>query len=153
MGILGGLDDKPAEIMANGGDEPVAFPYSDHGVNQVGYCLAAHRDTVANNPDLVKRFVAATVRSYAEAAADPDAAVDAMADIVGGSMAGDEGKAQSRAVLDVTLGILYSGANSEKVLGLNVPSDWDDMLALMKTYNDLETDMMVADFYTNDFLP
>ena len=153
VGILGGLDDKPAEIMANGGDEPVAFPYSDHGVNQVGYCLAAHRDTVANNPDLVKRFVAATVRSYAEAAADPDAAVDAMADIVGGSMAGDEGKAQSRAVLDVTLGILYSGANSEKVLGLNVPSDWDDMLALMKTYNDLETDMMVADFYTNDFLP
>ncbi len=26
VGILGGLDDKPAEIQANGGDEPVAFP-------------------------------------------------------------------------------------------------------------------------------
>ena len=101
----------------------------------------------------MKRFVAATVKSYQEAEADPDAAVNSMADIVGGSMASDEGKAQSRAVLDVTLGILYSGANSDKVLGMNVPSDWEDMLTLMKEYNDLETEKTAADFYTNDFLP
>jgi NitT/TauT family transport system substrate-binding protein len=42
VGILGGIDDKPAEIKANGGDEPVIFPYSDYGVNQVGYCLSTH---------------------------------------------------------------------------------------------------------------
>jgi NitT/TauT family transport system substrate-binding protein len=108
---------------------------------------------VKNNPDLVKRFVAATVKAYKAAESDPDAAVAAIADIVGGSMASDEGKAQSRAVLDVTLGLLYSGGNSDKVLGLNVASDWEDMLALMKTYNDLETDKKASDFYTNDFLP
>lgn len=153
VGILGGIDDKPAEIKANGGDDPVIFPYSDYGVNQVGYCLSTHTDTVKNNPDLVKRFVAATMKAYKAAEADPDAAVAAIADIVGGSMASDEGKAQSRAVLDVTLGLLYSGGNSDKVLGLNVASDWEDMLALMKTYNDLETDKMASDFYTNDFLP
>lgn len=153
VGILGGIDDKPAEIKANGGDDPVIFPYSNYGVNQVGYCLSTHEDTLKNNPDLVKRFVAATVKSYKEAEADPDAAVAAMADIVGGSMASDEGKAQSRAVLDVTLGVLYSEANSDKVLGMNVASDWEDMLALMKTYNDLETEKSAADFYSNDFLP
>ena len=153
VGILGGLDDKPAEIKANGGDDPVAFPYSDFGVNQVGYCLSAHQDTVKNSPELVKRFVAATVKAYKETEADPTAAVDAMADIVGGSMASDEGKAQSRAVLDVTLGILYSGANSDKILGMNVSSDWEGMLSLMKTYNDLETDKSASDFYTNAFLP
>jgi NitT/TauT family transport system substrate-binding protein len=151
VGILGGLDDKPAEIQANGGDEPVAFPYSDYGVNQVGYCISTHEDTVKNNPELVKRFVAATVKAYKEAEADPDAA--SMADIVGGSMASDEGKAQSRAVLDVTLGILYSSANDDQVLGMNVPADWEDMLALMKTYNELETEKTAVDFYTNDFLP
>ncbi len=153
VGILGGIDDKPAEIKANGGDDPVIFPYSDYGVNQVGYCLSTHTDTVKNNPDLVKRFVAATVKAYKAAEADPDAAVAAIADIVGGSMASDEGKAQSRAVLDVTLGLLYSSGNSGKVLGLNVASDWEDMLALMKTYNDLETDKTASDFYTNEFLP
>ncbi len=152
IGILGGLDDKPAEIRANGGDDPVTFPYSDYGVNQVGYCISARTDTVAENPDLVRRFVQATMEAYAAAEADPDEAVDAMADIVGGSMASDEGKAQARAVLDVTLGVLYSKANAEKQLGLHVASDWADMLTLMEQYNDLETDMAAEDFYTNDFL-
>ncbi|MGC1488161.1 MAG: ABC transporter substrate-binding protein, partial [Albidovulum sp.] len=131
VGILGGIDDKPAEIKANGGDDPVIFPYSDFGVNQVGYCVSARKELIASNPDLVKRFVAATIKSYKAAEADPDAAVNAMGDIVGGTMNEDEGKAQSRAVLDVTLGLLYSAANTEKKLGLNVPSDWADMVALM----------------------
>ncbi len=153
VAILGGLDDKPAEIKANGGDDPVTFAYSDFGVNQVGYCLSTHKDTVANNPDLVKRFVGATMKAYAETEKDPAAAVDSMADIVGGTMAEDEGKAQASSVLAVTLGVLYSSANTDKQLGMHVASDWEDMLGLMKDYNDLETDMVAADFYTNDFLP
>ncbi|HKP26690.1 MAG TPA: ABC transporter substrate-binding protein [Dongiaceae bacterium] len=153
VGILGGLDDKPAEIKANGGADPVTFPYSDYGVNQVGYCIVTHKDTIAKNPDLVKRFVTATIQAYKETEKNPDAAIASMADIVGGSMAEDAGKAQARAVLDVTLGVLYSKANKDKVLGLNVASDWDDMLALMKNYNDLKTDQPATAFYTNDFLP
>lgn len=152
VGILGGLDDKPAEIKANGGEDPVTFPYSDFGVNQVGYCISAHTDTVANNPDLVKRFVDATLKSYAEAEKDPDAAVASMADIVGGTMAEDEGKAQARSVLDVTLSVLYSNANTEKKLGMNVPSDWSDMVLLLKEYNDLDPDADPASFYTNEFV-
>jgi len=153
VGMLGGLDDKPAEIKAAGGAAPVTFPYSDYGVNQVGYCISATKELVEKNPDLVKRFMAATLKAYEETAADPDAAVAAMADIVGGSMNTDEGRAQARAVLDVTLGVLYSKANTDKVLGLNVPPDWDDMLVLMKTYNDLKTEQPTAAFYTNDFVP
>src|SRR5262249_51650393 len=87
VGLLGGLDDKPAEIKANGGADPVTFPYSDFGVNQVGYCIVTTEDMVKNHPDLVKRFMAATVKSYKEAEAHPDQAIASMADIVGGSMA------------------------------------------------------------------
>ena len=152
VAILGGLDDKPAEIKANGGDDPVAFPYSDFGVNQVGYCITTHKDTIANNPDLVKRFMDATVASYANAEKNPDSAVDAIADIVGGSMAEDAGKVQTRSVLDVTLGILYSGGNTERKLGLNVESDWADMIALMKEYNDLDPAIDPTTFYTNEFI-
>jgi len=153
VGILGGLDDKPAEIKANGGAEPVTFPYSDFGVNQVGYCIAASTDTVAKNPDLVKRFVAATVKAYKETEADPDKAIASMSDIVGGSMAEDAGKEQAREVLGVTLKVLYSKANTDKVLGKNVPEDWADMLKLMQDFNDLKTDKPATAFYTNDFLP
>ena len=152
VGILGGLDDKPAEIKANGGAQPVTFAYSDFGVNQVGYCIVTNTETLKNNPDLVKRFVEATLKSYKEAEGKPDAAIAAMADIVGGTMAEDQGKAQARAVLDVTLGVLYSKANTDKKLGLNVASDWDDMLNLMKTYNALQTDKPASAFYTNEFV-
>jgi NitT/TauT family transport system substrate-binding protein len=153
VGLLGGLDDKPAEIKANGGAQPVTFAYSDFGVNQVGYCIAANTKTVAANPDLVKRFVAATIKSYKATEADPKAAIDSMADIVGGTMLTDDSKAQALAVLDVTLSVLYSPANKNKQLGLNVASDWDDMLKLMKTYNGLQTDKPATAFYTNAFLP
>ncbi len=67
-------------------------------------------------------------------------------------MAEDEGKAQSRAVLDVTLGLLYSGANTDKKLGLNVASDWESMVNLMKEYNDLDPNADPASFYTNEFI-
>ena len=30
------------------------FPYSDFGVNQVGYCIGAHNDTIKNNADVAK---------------------------------------------------------------------------------------------------
>ena len=153
VGILGGLDDKPAEIKANGGADPVTFAYSDFGINQVGYCIVTHTDTVAKKPDLVKRFLAATMKAYKETEANPDAAIASMADIVGGSMAEDQGKQQARAVLDVTLGILYSKNNTDKRLGYNVPKDWEEMIELMKKYNDLQTDKPASAFYTNDFLP
>ena len=152
VGILGGFDDKPAEIKTAGGKDPLIFAYSDFGVNQVGYCIATHADTIKTKPDLVKRFMAATLKAYKEAEKNPDAAVASMGDIVGGTMNEDQGKAQARAVLGVTLGVLYSKANKDKKLGFNVPADWDDMLALMKKYNGLETDEPATAFYTNDFV-
>ncbi len=152
VGMLGGLDDKPAEIKAAGGQQPVTFPYFDYGVNQVGYCITTTKDTVKNKPDLVKRFVQATMKAYADTVKNPDAAVASMADIVGGTMNEDQGKAQARAVLDVTIGVLISAANKDKKLGLNVPSDWEDMIALMKKYNDLDPKADPKSFYTNEFL-
>lgn len=152
VGMLGGLDDKPAEIKAAGGQPPVGFPYSDYGVNQVGYCITTTKDMVSNKPDLVKRFVQATMKAYGETLKNPDSAIGSMADIVGGTMNEDQGKVQARAVLDVTLGVLFSAANKDKKIGLNVPSDWDDMIALMKKYNDLDPKADPKTFYTNEFL-
>jgi NitT/TauT family transport system substrate-binding protein len=150
--MLGGLDDKPAEIRANGGDDPVLFPYSDYGVDQVGYCISTRRDLVESNPDLVDRFVDATIEAYTQTEADPDTAVAAIADIVGGTMAEEQGMMQARSVLDVTLGILYSSANTERQLGLNVPSDWESMVSLMQEYNDLDPEAEATSFYTNQFI-
>ena len=50
--MLGGIDDKPAEIVAHGGDMPVEIPYSSYGVYQPGYSIAANTELVKSNPDL-----------------------------------------------------------------------------------------------------
>ena len=47
------------------------FPYSGFGVDQVGYCIVARKDLVKNNPDLVKRFVQATIKAYKETEETP----------------------------------------------------------------------------------
>jgi NitT/TauT family transport system substrate-binding protein len=150
--MLGGIDDKPAEIEANGGKTPIAFNYADYGVAQPGYAIVAHRDTVKDNPDLTKRFVHATLESVKAAQADPNAAIAAIINW-NASMEEDKTKVQARKVLDVTLSILLSPNNKEKRIGLNVPEDWASALALLEKYNDVKTDMKASDFYTNDFVP
>lgn len=75
--------------------------------------------------------------------------MNAIGDIVGGTMNEDEGKAQSRAVLDAMLGLLFSAGNTNKTLGLNVPSDWADMVDVMKKHNDLDPAADPTTFYTN----
>jgi NitT/TauT family transport system substrate-binding protein len=148
--MLGGIDDKPAEIEANGGKPPVEFLYSDYGVDQPGYAIATHRDLVKSNPDLVRRFVYATLRGVKAAKADPDAAVKALSNW---SSLDDAQTKQARQVLDVTLSILYSKHNVQKRLGLNVAQDWASALDLLKKYRGLETNMSYAQFYTNQFVP
>ncbi len=150
--ILGGMDDKPAEIEANGGKPPIIFNYADYGVAQPGYAIVAHKDTVANQPDLCKRFVAATIQSVQEAKDHPEEAVNALAEA--NAIKPDKTEQiQARKVLDVTLSILYSKANTAHQLGLNVPADWESALSLLENYEQLKTTMQPADFYTNQFVP
>lgn len=147
--MLGGMDDKPAEIKANGGKQPIILNYADFGVDQPGYAIVARKEMVENNPDLVQRFVRATLKAVKAAEADPDASIQAL---INWSGSVEDQKEQAREVLDVTLSILYSANNKDKVVGLNVPEDWESALAILKEYKELKTDQPASAFYTNQFV-
>ena len=150
--ILGGMDDKPAEIEANGGKPPVIFNYADYGVYQPGYAIAAHRDMVKDKPDVVAGFVKGTLMATKAALEDPDAAIQSLISWKANTEDEKE-RIQARKVLDVTLSILYSPNNKERQLGLNVPADWESALTLLKEHTDFQTDMTADQFYTNAFVP
>ena len=150
--MLGGIDDKPAEIEANGGKPPITFNYADYGISQPGYAIVAHQDTVKQQPDLAKRFVHATLLAVKTAKADPDAAIASLINW-NASMEEDKVRKQARQVLDVTLSILYSPNNKEKRLGLNVDADWSSALDVLRKYDNVQTDKKASDFYSNDFVP
>jgi NitT/TauT family transport system substrate-binding protein len=150
--MLGGIDDKPAEIAANGGQPPIIFNYADYGVYQPGYAIVTHKDLVKDNPDLVRRFVAGTLAAVEAAKANPDDAVKSLINWKA-STEDEKEKIQARKVLDVTLSILISPNNKEKRIGLNVEADWASALELLKKFSHVETSMKASEFYTNDFLP
>ena len=148
--ILAGIDDKPAQIEQEGGDTPVIFNYADYGVAQPGYVIVAHKDMVAENPDLVQRMVTATLESVQACLDDREACTKALVDY--NSQLADT-ETMVRKQLDVSLDILYSPNNKDQCLGLNVPEDFAGVIDLMKQYLEFETTMAPEDFYTNEFIP
>ena len=130
VGILGGLDDKPAEIKANGGDEPVTFAYSDFGVNQVGYCIVDPHRHGREQSRSGEALRGATMKAYAETEAIPTLRSPRWPTSSAARWPRTRARRRRSAVLDVTLGMLYSAGQHEKKLGLQCASDWEDMLAL-----------------------
>ncbi len=144
--LLGGITDQP-NLMRKHGHEVSVIPFYEFGVNTIGMTLIANPEMIADNPDVVGRFVKATQKSYEAMFADPDAAVAAVkkekADL-------DEATLKSQ-ILE-TSDIIQRGSVEGEPFGYNPPETWDQTLEIMKTYRGLETDMPATDFYTNEFI-
>ncbi len=145
--IMSGLDNQSLTLAAQG--VPITdFGYAANGVNTVGLTIHANRDTLASNPDLVRRFVKATIRSFEAAIKDPDASIKA-----GQKVKPDLDTALSLAQLKVGIGLIKSPASKDLPPGQFAAKDWADTVELMKTYQDLQTDLKPEEFYTNEFVP
>lgn len=144
--LLGGISDQP-NLMRKHGHEVTIIPFYEIGVNTVGMTLITHPDMIAENPDLVRRFVQATQRSYQAMFDEPDAAVAAVkaekADL-------DEDTLTSQ--VTETVDIIQRGLPEDHPFGYNDPEVWAQTLDIMKTYRGLETDKPATAFYTNDFV-
>ena len=145
--ILSGLDNQSLLIPQKG--VPITdFSYASLGVNTVGLCIHASEETIAKNPDLVRRFVAATRAAFEAAQANPEASI-AAGKVVSPDMDHDLAMAQ----LKVGLGLMPSPRAPTAAVGTMQQQDWDDTVAIMKQYQDLKTDKTGASFFTAQFLP
>src|SRR5258708_5506728 len=122
--IESGLDNQSLTLVAQG--LPVTdFGYAANGVNTVGLTIHTNRDTLAGNPDLVRRFVKATIRSFQAAIKDPDASIKA-----GQKVKPDLDTALSLAQFKVGIGLIKSPASKDLPPGQFAAQD----LADTKTY-------------------
>jgi NitT/TauT family transport system substrate-binding protein len=145
--LLGGIDDQYFLIEAQG-HEPAALRFADLGVNTVGITVHTHEDVLAENPDLVRRFVKASVRSWQAALDDPEAAVEAALKVKP-----DLNRESTLKQLQVDLGLLFSPNTEGQGIGYGAEADWQHTKELLAEYRELDTDREVASFYTNEFLP
>ena len=144
--LLGGADDQYFLIKYQG-QEPHALRYSEHGANIVGMTILTSTDLIENNPDLVERFVRASVRSWEAAIENPEAAVEA------GVREKPDLNAQSTLdQLMVDIELLRSPASPDRI-GWGAEEDWTRTIELLKKYRGLETDQDWTAFHTNEFVP
>jgi NitT/TauT family transport system substrate-binding protein len=146
-GLLAGLDSQVV-ILNHKGLQQVVLLYADMGVNTQGVSLFTTDALIQKNPDLVRRFVRASLRCLQAAEDHPDAVVDA-----GIKAKPDEDRSMFVDQLKAGKAVFFSPGDTKHRPGYMMPEDWQRTLDLMKRYQDLVTDMPASAFYTDAFLP
>jgi NitT/TauT family transport system substrate-binding protein len=144
--LLGGISDQP-NLIRKHGHEVTVIPFYEIGVNTIGMTLITHPDMIAEQADLVGRFVRATQKSYQAMLDDPDAAVAAVK-----AEKADLDEATLRSQIIDTNDMIQRGLPADQPFGYNPPEVWQQTLDIMKTYRGLETDEPATAFYTNAFI-
>ncbi len=145
--LLGAAGDQSV-IMEDRGFEVVTLKFADYGVNILNLGIFVHRDTVEDDPDLIRRFLRATKRSHEALAENYDQAMQLLVDLKKelsvevAKQQGDAYYARMESTNCDAAEILY-----------NCPSDWQMTVDIMTAYRDLEGGIEAAEFYTNEFLP
>jgi NitT/TauT family transport system substrate-binding protein len=143
--LLGGADDQ-FFLIKQRGIEPAAMRFGDHGANIVGMTIVTRGELIKSKPDLVRRFVRATARSWEEAKKNPGAAVDA------GIKAKPDLNRQStleQLMVDIEL---MDSKHSKGRTGWGAQADWEQTVTLLKQYRGLQTDQGWTAFHTNEFV-
>jgi|SaaInl7_200m_RNA_FD_contig_71_767951_length_1267_multi_13_in_0_out_0_1 NitT/TauT family transport system substrate-binding protein len=139
--LLGGITDQPV-IMRNKGFPTSTITFSDLGVPTVGLAICANSDMVKNNPDLVKRFVAATAKGWVDAVKDPNAAVEALL-----KYHKRDRKVLIQSLEVITQNLLYSQTD----IGPGDIKHWQSTYDILNKYRGLKSDKPIGDFITNEF--
>ena len=148
-GLMTGLDNQ-ALTLPRQGIKLVNFGYAANNFNTMGLAVHTSTETLKARPEVVRRFVAATIRSFQAGIKEPEAAIEAGIKVKP-DMANDRDLAMEQ--LKVGIGLMRSKATEGMPLGRFAEQDWADTLAAMKEYQALETTMTAGDFYTNDYQP
>jgi len=125
--------------------------YADYGITAISNGIVVSDSLMAQKPDVVRRFAAATVESIEKAVKDPTTAVD-------GFFKYAEGKTQlSRNVVskqwEETSKILKTDNTKNLGYGQMAESDWKETIDLLVKYADVpEGKVTPAMVYTNQFV-
>jgi NitT/TauT family transport system substrate-binding protein len=145
--LLGGVSDQPF-VMLSKGFKTEHTTFAQLGVSLLGFTLLTHNDTIKEKPDLVKRFVRATSKSWEYARANPEKVMPSLKKVKS-DFDTDIGLMQ----LKVMIALMDTPNTKGKPAGYHAVADWDANLKLLKEYRDLQTNLPPTAFFTNDFVP
>jgi NitT/TauT family transport system substrate-binding protein len=148
-GLIGFAHDQGPTIANKSGREVKYLKYSDAGLNFFSNGLIANTATIGDNPQLVQAMVDATSEAYAAAAAEPEAAVDAMA--------GKDPQMPPREVLlqqwQQTIPLLSTQATANQPPGANAEEDWQTTISTLTDAGLLKSAKEPGAYWDSSFTP
>ena len=149
--LLGYLMDQNMRIYDATGKDVHVIPFADYGVNLVSSGIITSTGMIEDNPDLVRRFLAAASRSIEAAVVEPEAAVDAM--LASNPDAGERDTLLRGLELTIPL---YHTPETKGMAPFRVSdANMADSVQMLIDYGGVEADAASdpTAFYTNEFLP
>ena len=149
--LLGYVMDQNIKIQDATHKPVTVIRFADYGINMISSGLIANKDTLTNKADLVKRFMRASTKAFAEAEKNPEAAVDALLKA--------KPKAGQRETLIIGLKLttpLYHTAETKGQPPFKVSmSNVEDSLDLLVKYGGLDPAVRgkAQDWVTLEYLP
>jgi NitT/TauT family transport system substrate-binding protein len=141
---------EPFEIARQGGFEPNVFLIADHGYESYSTLIETRRDLVLRNPDLVQRFVDASIIGwynyiYGDSAKGDASILRANPDITADQLAYSRTKLRAYGIVD-------SGDAAELGVGVMTDARMARFFASMVKAGLFPADLPYADAYTLQFV-
>ena len=123
-----------------------SFPLGSDG-------LVASEDLIAEEPDVVRSFVRATLRAKQEVIDNPDEAFEISLEYIPElQAASEEGKLSERAVMEETFIYWQDDATATEGLGYINAESWEATLTFLRDSELLQGDVDISSAYTDAFL-
>ncbi|MCC6211931.1 MAG: ABC transporter substrate-binding protein [Burkholderiales bacterium] len=139
-----------APLARQSGHELAEFRFVDYGMNYLGSSIITHAKTIEQRPDLVRRFVRATLESVQWTARNPEAAVDYLVQS-NPQLKKPAMLLDLKTMLDVSIPRARTAGNPLQ-LGWIDPAKLRLTIDLMREAFDLKTTIDPAILYTNDYV-
>ena len=122
--------------------------FADFGTNALSHGIVVHRDTIGQQPDLVKRFMTATIKAWDYSVQNKAEAVDALL-----KRFPDAKKDIITRQLELTIPLLHTENSKGRPTGFTTEQDIKTTLDILTRFGGLKIRPSPADIFTNEFLP
>jgi NitT/TauT family transport system substrate-binding protein len=135
-------------VEIRGNTKARVFWYADCGVTAVSNCIITHNELIKESPELVRRFVTATLRGFLYGRRN----LDEMIAIARKYSPAIE-PAIARREAEMSWQTWVSPNTLGKPLGWMAEKDWEETVEVLKHYGGVTTPLEARQLYTNEFVP
>ena len=146
--IIALVNTEGAAASIVSGKEPNLLYFADSGANTLAHGIVVHRDMIAQQPDLVRRFMNATIKAWDYSVQNRAEAVDALM-----KRYPDAKREVITRQLERTIPLLHTDNSKSRPTGFVTDSDVNTTLDILAKFGGLKSRPSPASVFTNEFLP